>query len=382
MAKPVTPLTDTKIDAAKYNPDGKGNKLFDGGGLFLLIKPSGSKSWRMKYKRPSGKEDTLVFGDYPTVPLKLARQKRDEAQARLAQGIDPKAHERGQAQAKAKADENTFQAVAMGWHAAHYEDKNPDHAEKVLTRLEKNVFPEIGKRPIQSIGLHDLMTPIEKIQKRKAHDLAGRVKQYLASIMSYAMQRRYIERNPAHDLPRTIKKPKTKHHPALPLNQLPEFLARISAYRGQTLTRLAMRLTLLVFIRSSELRFARWDEIDFARALWTIPGNRVPIDGVKHSRRGAKMGATHLVPLSRQALDVLVQLREISGHRALIFPGARNRSAPLSESTINQALRRMGYNTKKEVKDGNTRQAAVYFFTAELEAWVAAQIAKRDQATA
>lgn len=349
MAKPVTPLTDPKIQAAKYNPDGKGNKLFDGGGLFLLLKPSGSKSWRMKYKRPSGKEDLLVIGDYPAVPLKMARAKREEALSWLADGIDPKAHNRSLALEQAQADETTFKAVALKWHAAHYEDKNPHHAGRVLKRIEKEVFPEIGKRPIQSITLHDLLAPIKKIQKRKAHDVAGRMKQYLASIMSYAMQERYIDKNPALDLPATIKKPKTKHHPALPLERLPELFARIDAYSGHSLTRLAVRLNILVFVRSSELRFARWEEIDFDRALWTIPGDRTPIEGVKHSERGAKMGTPHLVPLSRQALEVLEQLREISGHCALVFPGERNRNAPLSENTINQALRRMGYDTTTEV---------------------------------
>lgn len=351
MAKPVVPLTDPKIQAAKYNPDGKGNKLFDGGGLFILLKPSGSKSWRMKYKRPSGKEDTLVFGDYPNVPLKLARKNRDDAQALLAQGIDPKEQDRKEVITRKRAEASTFKAVALEWHAAIKNSGKwcDDHAARVLSRIEANLFPALGARRIDSLDVRDLMAPLEKLEKKGVASVAERMKQATAGIMTYAAQRGYIKTNPATDLKGAITPYRIKHRPALPLDQLPNFLARVEGYSGHTTTRLAMRLTLLVFIRSSELRFARWDEIDFDRALWTIPAERERIDGVKHSHRGSKMKAPHLVPLSRQALAVLEQLREISGHGALLFPGERNHDAPISENTINQALRRMGYDTKKDV---------------------------------
>lgn len=349
MAKPVTPLTDPKIQAAKYNPDGKGNKLFDGGGLFLLLKPSGSKSWRMKYKRPNGKEDVLVFGDYPAVPLKLARKERDKAHELLARGIDPKEHAREEADKRKQAEGATFQTIALEWHHATGKKLSPDYAERRLKRLEANLFPEIGKRPIASLKLRDLMAPLEKIEKRQAPVIAERMKQAITGVMTYAAQRGFIETNPALDLRGVIAPRKKKHRPALPLDQLPTLQGRINTYPGNTLTRLAVQLKLLVFVRSSELRFARWDEIDFDRALWTIPAERTLIDGVKHSGRGAKMRTPHHVPLSRQSLAVLEQLREISGRNVLLFPGEQNRDAPLSENTINQALRRMGYDTKTEV---------------------------------
>ena len=349
MAKPVTPLTDPKIQAAKHNPDGKGNKLFDGGGLFLLLKPSGSKSWRMKYRRPNGKEDVLVFGDYPAVPLKLARKERDKAHELLARGIDPKEHAREEADKRKQAEGATFQTIALEWHHATAKKLSPDYAERRLKRLEANLFPEIGKRPIASLKLRDLMAPLEKIEKRQAPVIAERMKQAITGVMTYAAQRGFIETNPALDLRGVLAPRKKKHRPALPLDRLPEFFARVETYGGNTLTRLAIKLKLLVFIRSSELRFARWGEIDFDRALWTIPAERDSIDGVKHSKRGAKMKTPHYVPLSRQSLAVLEQLREISGRNVLLFPGEQNRDAPLSENTINQALRRMGYDTKTEV---------------------------------
>lgn len=349
MARTVTPLNDTKCEAARHTTDGKNNKLADGGGLYLLLKPSGSKSWRMKYIKPNGKEDTLVIGDYPAVPLKMARQKRQEARELLAQGMDPKEQKREEAIQRKQAEENTFKAIALEWHSVMSNRWSADYASRFLKRLEDNLFPEIGSRPVSSLKTRDLMAPLNKIEKRDAPVIAERMKQAITGVMRYAVQHGFIDTNPALDLKGSIATRKKTHRPALPLERLPELLQRIENYSGRALTRLAAKLTLLVFVRSSELRFARWGEIDFDHALWTIPGERQAIKGVKYSHRGSKMGTPHLVPLSRQAIAVLKQIHDISGRFELVFPGEGSSGAPLSEGTINKALQRMGYNTKTDV---------------------------------
>lgn len=349
MARTITQLTDPKCEAARYSPDGKGNKLSDGGGLFLLLKPTGSKSWRMKYTKPNGKEDTLVIGDYPGTKLKQARKQRDEARGQLAEGKDPKEERRLQAIQNQHALGNTFKAVALEWHKAMATKWSADHAARFMKRLEDNLFPEIGDRPISTLKTRDLMMPLKKLEKREAPVIAERMKQAITGVMRHAVQHGYIDANPALDLVGAIAPRATVHRPALPLERLPELLQRIDSYSGRALTRLAVQLTLLVFIRSSELRFARWEEIDFDRALWTIPGERAPIPGVKFSHRGAKMGTPHLVPLSLQAMAVLKQIHAISGRFSFVFPGEGRSGAPLSEGTLNKALQRMGYNTKTEV---------------------------------
>ena len=288
MARTVTALTNPKCDAARYSPSGKGNKLADGKGLFLLLKPSGSKSWRMKYTKPNGKEDILVFGDYPAVTLKQARTQREEARALLAQGIDPKEHRQEQEDQRQQALGNTFEAVAREWHKAKASTWSEDYAARYLSRMEALLFPEIGRKPISSLKTRDLILPIRKIEKRGTPDIAARMKMAISGVMKYATQEGLIDSNPAHDLVGSVTPRKVVHRPALPLERLPEFLSKIDAYQGRTLTRLAVTLTLLIFIRSSELRFARWDEIDLDRALWKIPGSIPTV----FSTCGSPMAAT------------------------------------------------------------------------------------------
>ncbi len=347
MARTVTPLTDPKCDAAK--PREKEYPLFDGQGLYLLVKPSGVKTWRFKFTRPDGRSGLATFGNYPALGLTAARERRAEALALLAQGIDPLEHAR-QAKAEAiAATAHTFEAVARDWHAANAAKWKPAHAQNVLNRMERNLFPAIGNRPIADLKTRDLLAPLKAVEQREALDLASRLRQCITGIMRRAVQLGIIDTNPASDLQGATATGKTTHRAALPLERLPELLERLDAYKGRQLTRLAVQLTLLVFVRSSELRFARWEEIDFDRALWTIPGERAPIEGVKHSTRGSKMGTPHLVPLSRQAMAVLERVRQLTGRFELIFPNDHQPQKPMSENTVNAALRRMGYDTKTEV---------------------------------
>jgi len=347
MARTVTPLTDPKCEAAK--PREKEYPLFDGQGLYLLVKPSGVKVWRFKYTKPDGRAGLATFGNYPALGLKAARSRRAEALELLAQGQDPIESARQAKIEAAASSANTFKAVALEWHAAGARKWSVGHAATILRRLELCLFPVLGTRPVADLKVRDLLAPLKVAEQRDALDLASRLRQYMDGIMRFAVQHGHIDSNPARDLQGAIATRKTAHRPALPMERLPELLGRLDAYSGRSLTRLAVQLTQLVFIRSSELRFARWDEIDFDRALWTIPGERAAIEDVKHSHRGAKMGTPHLVPLSRQALALLAEVRQLTGRYELVFAGDHHHYKPMSENTVNAALRRMGYDTKADV---------------------------------
>ncbi len=347
MARTVTPLSDSKCEAAK--PRDKDYKLFDGQGLFLLVKRSGVKTWRFKFARPDGREGLATFGNYPALGLKAARDRRAEALALLAADIDPVDAAKAAKAEAANSRKTTFEAVALEWHSICAHKWKPHHAATVLRRMEQHLFPVLGARPIAELKAKDLLVPLKAAEKRDTLETASRLRQYMAGILRMAVQHGIIDTNPANDLQGVTATRKTAHRPALAMERLPGLLERLSAYPGRQLTRLATQLTLLVFIRSSELRFARWEEVDFDRALWTIPAERQPIDGVKHSTRGAKMATPHLIPLSRQALTLLTQVRQLTGRFELIFPGDHAHWKPMSENTVNAALRRMGYDTKSEV---------------------------------
>ncbi|ENH5972306.1 integrase arm-type DNA-binding domain-containing protein [Salmonella enterica] len=336
-------LTDAKIRASK--PDLKPYKLADTGNMFLLVHPNGSRYWRLRY-RHLGKEKTLALGIYPDLSLSDARTKRDEARKLIADGIDP--CEQKRVQKAVSTIEQTFEAIARQWHKSN-KKWSASHSDKTLKSLETHVFPFIGSRNITTLKTPDLLIPVKAAEAKEIYEIAARLQQRIAAIMRYAAQSGIISYNPAVDMAGALTTVKRQHRPALALNRISELLKRIDTYKGQPLTRLATQLTLLIFIRSSELRFARWSEIDFDKALWTIPPERQFIEGVKYSHRGSKMRTEHLVPLSMQALDILKQIHVISGGYDLIFTGDHNPWKPLSENTVNNALRLMGYDTKVDV---------------------------------
>ncbi len=337
------PLTDTAIRNAK--PLDKPYKLSDALGLYLLIKPNGSKLWQLKY-RFGGKEKKLAFGPYPTVTLANARKLREEARAVLSAGDDPGVKKQQEKQAKKSG--NTFEEVARQWLAGNIR-WTEHHAAKILRSLELHVFPLIGKIPVADLKTADLLIPLRVAERKGNLETAARIQQHTTAIMRYAVQESLIANNPANDLTGAIAPPPKNHYPALPLEKMPELLERLEGYSGRLLTRLAVQLNLLIFIRSSELRFARWTEIDLDSAMWTIPAQREPIPGVRYSERGAKMKTPHLVPLSKQAVTVLKQLKLLSGNSELLFPGDHDPRKPMSENTINKALRVMGYDTKVDI---------------------------------
>ncbi|HEK2024739.1 integrase arm-type DNA-binding domain-containing protein [Proteus mirabilis] len=337
-------LTDTKVRAAK--PDEKAYTLTDSDGLFLYIHPNGSKYWRFRF-RFGGKQHLMAFGVYPEISLADARERRDAARKQVALGIDPRELKKELKEEQQK-EFNTFEKVARDWHATN-KKWSEGHSHRVLKSLEDNIFAAIGKRNIAELNTRDLLEPIKAVEMSGRLEVAARLQQRVTAIMRYAVQSGLIDYNPAQDMAGAVATGKRVHRAALELKRLPEFLQRIDDYKGRPLTKLAVKLTLLVFIRSSELRFARWDEIDFDNAMWTIPAECEAIEGVKHSHRGSKMRTPHLVPLSRQAIEILKQIYQFSGNHELIFIGDHNPRKPMSENTVNNALRVMGYDTKTEV---------------------------------
>ncbi|EMR3754891.1 integrase [Proteus mirabilis] len=337
-------LTDAKVRAAK--PLDKSYKLTDGDGMHLMVHINGSKYWRLQY-RFGGKQKMLALGVYPDISLAEAREKRDATRKLIANGFDP-SEKRKEVKEEQQKEFNTFEKVARGWHATN-KKWSEGHSHRVLKSLEDNIFTAIGKRNIAELKTRDLLEPIKDVEMSGRLEVAARLQQRVTAIMRYAVQSGLIDYNPAQDMAGAVATGKRVHRAALELKRLPEFLQRIDDYKGRPLTKLAVKLTLLVFIRSSELRFARWDEIDFENAMWTIPAERETIEGVKHSHRGSKMRTTHLVPLSRQAIEILKQIYQFSGNHELIFIGDHNPRKPMSENTVNNALRVMGYDTKTEV---------------------------------
>ncbi|EPC3762419.1 tyrosine-type recombinase/integrase [Klebsiella michiganensis] len=344
-------LTDIKVKNAK--PLEKEYKLTDGFGMFLRVTPKGSKYWQMAY-RFEGKQKLFSIGVYPAVSLSDARQRRDEARRLLAQGIDPNAKKQAEVkELKAKRDNTrSFRTVAKAWFSTKTKWSD-DYGDAVWKRLETYVFPVIGDKDVAELDTGDLLVPVKKVEALGYLEVAMRIQQYITAILRHAVQQKLIRHNPAYDMEGAVQKPQTEHRPALELEEIPQLLNKIAEYKGRRLTILAIQLNLMIFIRSSELRFARWSEIDFKSKLWVIPEQREAIENVKHSTRGAKMKRKHFVPLCKQAMKILKEIRQLTYEEGqddgLIFTGCYDSFKPMSENTINKALRNMGYDTKQDI---------------------------------
>lgn len=325
-------LTDPACKNAKCPPDKPRARFSDTGGLYLEVTPSGAKLWRWKY-RHGGKEKRLALGAYPAVTLKQARADRDAARAILDTGTDPVQARKDEKAAQQLRLGTTFEAVARAWYANWSAARSPRHAGYVIRRLEADVFPAIGAKPIGDITAPQLLAMAKKIEARGALDIARRAWQTCGQVFEYALAHGQIERNPAKDVrPGAALKPRQQgHYARIDAKELPELLRRIYAYPGSAYTRMAMQLMALTFVRTGELIGARWEEFDLDGAEWRIPAGRM------------KMKTPHIVPLSRQAVDVLRCLHELRGLSGLLFPGERDHAKPMSNNTILGALKRMGY---------------------------------------
>jgi integrase len=328
--KPVMPLSDTAIKKAKSAH--KPVKMSDAKGLYLLVNPNGSKLWRWKY-RVLGKEKVMALGGYPDVTLAQARDGMDAARKLLAAGDDPMAVRKADKLASLSAAEHSFQSVALVWWEHWRGPKSPRHADDVLRRLNADVFPAIGPRPVSEVQAPELVAMVKGIAKRGALDIAKRALQTSGQVFRYAVAHGLAQRNPASDIkPGDLLAPrKAGNYARIDAKELPELLRHIEAYQGAAVTRLAMKLMAMTFVRTSELIGARWSEFDLQARRWDIPPGRM------------KMKTPHIVPLSTQAVEVLETLKLISGHGELLFPGERDHDKPMSNNTILGALSRMGY---------------------------------------
>jgi len=327
------PLTDAACKNAK--PKEKPYKLADGGGLHLLVKPNGGRYWRMKY-RHGGKEKLLAFGVYPAVSLSDARRQRDEARERIASGDDPAVVKRKAKQLDALNKENTFEAIAREWHANKKATLTPDYAANILARLEADIFPALGARPIADIEALDVLDALRQIEKRGALEIARRNAQVCGQVFRYAIATGRAKYNPVPDLKDALKPVQHGHYAAIDAKELPDFLRALDRNdaRLYALTRLAIRILMLTFVRTGELIGARWSEFDLEHALWIIPAERM------------KMRKDHMVPLARQTVALLGELQSISGERELLFPNQARPAYPMSNNTILKALERLGYKGK------------------------------------
>ncbi len=328
------PMPKSLSDAAVRNakPKTKPYKMSDGEGLFLLVTPAGGKYWRLKYFFGS-KEKLLALGVYPEISLTDARERRAQARKMLAAGNDPAEAKKDARRKLLQTQENTFEAVAREWHTKRRPKWTSNYAKKTLRRLELDIFPRLGTRPLASITAPELLSVIRKIEER-GPDLAHRVLQVCGQIFAYAVITERAPTNPALALRGALTPVVKKNHAYIKPNELREFLRKLEAYDGSLQTQLAMKFLLLTFVRTGELRGAEWGEIDFDKAEWRIPAERM------------KMKEPHIVPLSRQAITILKVLKPVHEQWRYVFPNQHKPAGCMSENTILYGLYRMGYHSK------------------------------------
>jgi integrase len=341
MPKRIKPLSEVKVRTIK--PQNKDFKLFDGGGLFLLVTKSGGKLWHFKY-RFDKKEKKLALGSYPEISLLNARQRRDEARRLLAQGIDPSADRKAQKQAILQEIE-TFELIAREWHTRFLSTWTTKYAETLMSRLELYIFPWIGKKPIAEIKAPELLAVLRRIESRGILDTTQRVRIICGQVFRYAVVTGRAERDPTTDLKGALPQPKRTHRAAITdPKKAGKLLRAIDGYQGSFVVQCALKLAPLVFLRPGELRRGEWEEISFENAEWNIPGSKM------------KMEEPHLVPLSKQAIEILTELYKLTGNGRYIFPG-RTSQRPMSDNAILAALRNMGY-AKEEMSGHGFRAMA------------------------
>jgi integrase len=323
-------LSDAAVRNAK--PKAKAYKVADGDGLFLLITPSGSKYWRLKYFF-AGKEKLLALGVYPDVSLTDARERRMQARKVLAAGNDPAEVKKEAKRLLLQKHENTFEVIAREWHQNRLAKWTPEHAKKIQKRLETHVFGRIGSRPIADITTAELLSVMRKIEEHGG-EIAHRLLQICGQVFSYAVITQRATINPAVSLRGALKPVVKNNHAYIKPNELSEYLKKLEAYDGALQTKLAMKFLLLTFVRTGELRGAAWAEIDLDKGEWRIPAERM------------KMRDPHIVPLSRQAIAILKELQPVTGQWKYVFPNQHKPAGHMSENTILYALYRMGYHSR------------------------------------
>lgn len=352
MPKRIVPLTDTKVKSAK--PNDSEIKLYDGGGLFLSITPTGGKLWRLKY-RFEGKEKKLSLGPYPEVTLADARRRREEARTLLQAGVDPGAVRKAQKVAQTEETE-TFEVIAREWHAKFSPTWAASHADKILRRLDLYIFPWLGKKKIRSITAPDILGCLRRLEVKGTIDTAHRAKQNCGQVFRYAIATGRAERDPTPDLRGALPSVHKQHYAAItdPL-EVAQLMRAIEGYQGSFVTICALKLAPLLFLRPGELRQAEWAEFDFDQASWNVPVEHLKLRLAEKVRR---KGEFHLVPLATQAIKIMRDLHALTGRGKYVFPSTRSKARAMSNNTVNAALRRLGYDTKTEMTGHGFRAMA------------------------
>lgn len=333
-------MTLTAIQIKSVKPREKPYKMADEKGLYLLVNPNGSKLWKFKY-RFSGVEKKLSFGAFPDVTLAAARDARDEARRQLVNTIDPGILKNSVKRSKKIAEENSFEAIAREWHAKFTPKWSKSHGERILIRLEQNIFPWIGKRPISEVSASEILSALRRIENRGAVETAHRVSQICGQVFRYAIVTGKAERNPAADLRGALAPVKQKHHASITDTvEIGRLLCSINDYHGHFVTKCALQLAPLFFVRPGELRHAEWTEFDLEKAEWRIPAEKM------------KMKEQHIVPLCTQAIEILMELSAYTGTGKYLFPSLRSATRPMSENTVLAALRRLGYTSDEMTGHG------------------------------
>ncbi|EIW9046547.1 tyrosine-type recombinase/integrase [Klebsiella pneumoniae] len=357
-------LNARQVDAAK--PKEKAYKLADGAGLYLEVVPSGSRYWRMKY-RFNGKEKRMAFGVYPAVSLAQARALRDEAKKKLAEGIDPSFAKKEEKLVRDVRLHNTFQAVALEWHGTKVSRWSEGYASDIIEAFNKDIFPYIGQQPVNEIKPLVLLNVLRRMESRGATEKAKKVRQRCSEVFRYAIVTGRAEYNPAADLTSAMSGHESKHYPFLTVEELPDFFKALSGYTGSPLIVLAARLLILTGVRTGELRGAFWSEFDLEKAVWEIPAERM------------KMKRPHLVPLSTQALEIVQQLKVMSGQYPLVFLGRNDPRKTMSEASINQVFKRIGYTGKVTGHGFRHTMSTILHEEGFNTAWIETQLAHLDK---
>jgi integrase len=335
-------------------------RLSDGDGLFLLLSVNGgSRGWRFDY-RFGGKRKMLSLGTYPDTSLALARRKADEARRLLAEGINPSDQRKATKVARVETQQadareaqglpplSSFEAAAREWFEVKQAGWAPGYSEKIIARLENDIFPWIGRSSVATITPPQLLEVLRRIESRGVVETAHRALENCSQVFRYAIATGRSTANPARDLKDALKRPKPKHFPAITdPKRFGEFLRASDAYAATHVVRAALKLTPMLLLRPGELRAGEWSEIDLDAALWTVPARRM-----KRELREKLIGAPHLVPLPKQAVAVLRDLRDLTGHGPMVFRGERHHNRPMSENTINAALRAMGFSGEEATGHG------------------------------
>ena len=332
-------LTDTFVKNTKPKGSAAGEKYGDGFGLYLHVKEVG-KYWRMSY-RFTGMQKTLALGVYPAVSLLKARQRRDKAREQLADGVDPSTAKQAEKHARTAAAANTFQAVAEQWLKATSANRAPVTQDKVANWLQKDIYPHIGAMPISAIGPRDVLAAGRKMEARQVFDSAKRIVQICGQVFRYAVAEGTVERDVTADLRGALQQAEKKNYAAITdPKHVGDLMRSIYSYSGHPHTVAALKLSPMVFVRPGELRKAEWAEFELEGMEWRIPGGKM------------KMKADHIVPLSTQAVALLRSVQPLTGHGRYVFPSLRTGERPMSENTINAALRGMGYSNEVHTAHG------------------------------